>query len=67
MKIVLTRKLADHIDGVDVSESQVGDVLELPPAQANLLVAEEWAVLERRRAEAQSESVEIDRRQPRAS
>jgi hypothetical protein len=49
MKVVLTRKLADSMDGINVAAYQVGDVLELPPSQARLLVAEEWATPERRR------------------
>jgi hypothetical protein len=43
MKIKLTRKLADHLDGVDVTPNVAGDVLNLPRRQAELLVAEGWA------------------------
>jgi len=50
MKVVLTRKLADAMDGVDVAAYQVGDVLDLTAAEARLLVAEHWATPERRRA-----------------
>jgi hypothetical protein len=49
MKVVLTRKLADSMDGINVAAYQVGDVLELTASQARLLVAEEWATPERRR------------------
>ncbi len=49
MKVVLTRKLADAMDGVDVAAYQVGDVLDLTAAEAGLLVAEDWATPERRR------------------
>ena len=49
MKVVLTRKLADSMDGVDVAAHQVGDVLDLTPGEARLLVAEQWATPERRR------------------
>jgi hypothetical protein len=49
MKVVLTRKLADSMDGVDVAAFQVGDVLDLAPGEARLLVAEQWATPERRR------------------
>jgi hypothetical protein len=38
----LTRKLAERIDGVDLSESHVGDTLYLSPHDAELLVAEGW-------------------------
>ena len=50
MKVVLTRKLADAMDGVDVAAYRVGDVLDLTAAEARLLVAEHWATPERRRA-----------------
>ena len=43
----LTRKLADKIDGVDLSGHQVGDVIVVPSHQARLLVAEGWAEIVR--------------------
>ena len=49
MKVVLTRKMADVMDGIDVAGYQVGDVLDLAPADARLLLAEQWAIPERRR------------------
>jgi hypothetical protein len=50
MLIRLTRKLAEMIDGVDLSAYQVGQVLPLPVAAAKLLIAEKWAeLIERRR------------------
>jgi hypothetical protein len=49
MKVVLTRKLADSMDGIDVAGYQVGDVLDLAAGEARLLVAEQWATPERRR------------------
>ena len=49
MKVVLTRKLADSMDGVNVAAYQVGDVLDLTVSEAQLLVAERWATPERRR------------------
>jgi hypothetical protein len=51
VKVRLTKKLAERLDGVDVSRNHVGDLLDLPPAKARLLVAEEWAVAEERRRE----------------
>jgi hypothetical protein len=51
MRVRLTRKFADQIDGVDLTGFQVGDVLDLPPSEARLLLAEEWAVPERRASE----------------
>jgi hypothetical protein len=50
MAVRLTRKLADMIDGIDLSASRVGDVLHLPWRGAWLLIAEGWAeMIERRR------------------
>lgn len=48
MKVVLTRKLANRIDGVDVTDCEVGDVLDLPIRDARLLLAEQWATPDRR-------------------
>ena len=45
MLIRLTRKLADCLDGIDVSRYSVGDELDLPRREAELLIAETWAVL----------------------
>jgi hypothetical protein len=44
MLIRLVRKLADHLDGIDVSRYREGDVFELPRREAELLIAETWAV-----------------------
>jgi hypothetical protein len=43
MRVRLTRKLADCLDGVDLSDRRVGDVFELPTVEAHLLIAEGWA------------------------
>jgi hypothetical protein len=43
MRIRLIRKLAKHINGVDVSHRRVGEVMDLPPRDAELLLAEGWA------------------------
>jgi hypothetical protein len=43
MRIRLTRKLADCLDGVDLSRHAVGDVFDLPGREACLLIAERWA------------------------
>jgi hypothetical protein len=61
MKVRLTRKLAECVDGVDLSNHSVGDVLELSPLEATLLVAEKWAIPERRSGEGASR--EPERRQ----
>lgn len=42
MRVWLTRKYAERIDGVDLSGRQIGDVIDLPQVEAQLLVAEEW-------------------------
>lgn len=44
MKVLLTKKLAECIDGVDLNDRRVGDVLDLPASEARLLLAEQWAV-----------------------
>jgi hypothetical protein len=49
MRVRLTRKLAERIDGVDLSGRRVGDVLDLDPVEARLLVAETWATAHERR------------------
>jgi hypothetical protein len=43
MRVRLTRKLAEKIDGVDISAHQVGDVFNLSRGEARLLIAEGWA------------------------
>ena len=44
MRIQLVRKLASQLDGIDLSDYQDGDVLDLPRAQAELLITERWAL-----------------------
>jgi hypothetical protein len=51
MKVWLTRKYADWIDGVDLRGYAVGDTLDLPPNDARILLVEQWAALERRSKE----------------
>jgi len=43
MRIRLVRKLAERLNGIDVSLRRVGDVIDLPSSDAKLLVAEGWA------------------------
>ena len=62
MKVVLTRKLADSMDGINVAAYQVGDVLDLTVSEARLLVAEQWATPERRHHA--STAPTIERRRP---
>jgi hypothetical protein len=46
MRVRLVKKIAKMIDGVDLSESAVGDVLDLPSRDACLLMYEDWAIPE---------------------
>ena len=48
MKVRLTKKYAEQINGIDLHGRDIGDVLELPPEKARLVLAEEWAIPERR-------------------
>ena len=48
MKVRLLRKHANRIDGVDLFAREVGDVFEVSEPDGRLLLAEEWAVPERR-------------------
>jgi len=43
MKIRLTRKLADLINGIDLSKAHEGETLDLSEREARLLMAEGWA------------------------
>jgi hypothetical protein len=49
MLVRLTRKLADMIDGVDLSAYRVGQNLHLSATEARLLIAEGWAEMVERR------------------
>ena len=44
MQIQLIRKLADYLDGIDLGDAREGDVLDLPQHEAELVIAEGWAV-----------------------
>ena len=43
VQVRLTRKLAEMIDGIDLSKKVVGQTLRLATREARLLVAEGWA------------------------
>jgi hypothetical protein len=43
-RVRLVRKLADELDGIDVTRWDEGDVIELSRAEARLLIAEGWAL-----------------------
>jgi hypothetical protein len=55
MKVRLTKKHAECIDGVDLTGRHVGDVMDLEPRDARLLVAERWAMPERRKRSSPTE------------
>lgn len=50
MRVRITKRLAHVIDGVDLSDYEVGDLIELPDREAALLMAEGWAVADARGA-----------------
>jgi hypothetical protein len=43
LSVRLTRKYAEIIDGVDLTDAQVGDRLNLSQHDAEMLIAEGWA------------------------
>ena len=45
----LIRKYVDMIDGIDLEDTAVGDRLELPAHDADVLIAEGWAVADSQR------------------
>jgi len=46
MKIRLTHKFAELINGIDLSKFHAGDTVALSPVDARLLMAEGWAEFE---------------------
>jgi len=44
VKVKLTKKFAEILNGVDLSRARSGDVLDIPPRDASLLLASEWAL-----------------------
>ena len=43
MKVRLTRKFADLINGIDLSRAHTGETLDLSDREAGILMAEGWA------------------------
>jgi hypothetical protein len=43
VRVRLTRKLSQMINGIDLSKSHLGQELELTPREAEILIAEGWA------------------------
>ena len=62
-RVHLTRKLAECVDGIDLSKHREGDVLDLGPHEADLLIAEGWAepILESQPREIRGYSAASDR------
>jgi len=48
MKVRLTQKLSELINGIDLSKAHTGDTLDLTDKDARTLIAEGWAVFEPR-------------------
>lgn len=46
MKVRLTKKLAECLNGIDLSSANAGEVLDLDERQAALLILEGWAARE---------------------
>jgi hypothetical protein len=44
MQVRLVRKLADRVNGVDLTRFAIGDTIDLPERDARMLIAEGWAV-----------------------
>jgi hypothetical protein len=44
VRVRLVRKLAQSVDGIDLSRHAVGDTLSVSRTEAHLLCAERWAV-----------------------
>jgi hypothetical protein len=44
IRVRLIRKLAERIDGVDLSHREAGQTFEVSTSDARLLIAEGWAV-----------------------
>jgi hypothetical protein len=42
VRVRLTRKFANSIDGVDLRKVKPGDVFDVSPDQARILIAEGW-------------------------
>ena len=48
MRVRIVRKLADRVDGIDLTNYGVGEVIELPETDGRLIIAEQWAEFARR-------------------
>ena len=48
MKVRLVKKFAERVDGIDLRGHRPGETLDLPRSEASLLIAEQWALPDRR-------------------
>ena len=67
MKVVLTRKLAERVDGVDLSKARVGEVMTVSRREAELLIAEGWAQQSPRRRTPQTPAATPETAAPSAT
>ena len=51
MRVRIVRKLANFVNGIDLSHCTTGDLIDVPEWQARLMVAERWADFARRAAD----------------
>src|SRR5437867_3738583 len=51
MRVRVVRKLADWVDGIDLSHCTAGDLIDLAERQARIMIAERWAAFARRAAD----------------
>jgi hypothetical protein len=65
MRVRIVRKLADRVDGIDLTNHDVGQLIELPDMDGHLIVAERWGEFARREADLEedlSAARSLDRR-----
>ena len=58
MRVRVVRKLADWVDGIDLSHCTAGDLIDLADRQARIMIAERWAVFARRAADRAASAAE---------
>ena len=65
MKIRLTHKFSNFINGIDLSKAHEGDTLDLSTRDANMLLAEGWAAPAGFEGKAPPQDIAPDRAQRR--
>jgi hypothetical protein len=66
VRVRLTRKFADLIDGIDLSQRRKGDLIDLTSAEARILLLEGWATAPDAPAPKEKRSLSKRRRTHRA-